>query len=118
MALVALAPLTLPIPRPLALPLAGGSLIANGRARPDACSSAALATISALSASLSARVRLRTGFSTTTSFPFLFSRPISKRQKIEHLVSVERLRLRCGWRGCVGGTACESGGSERGGGAE
>ena len=118
MALVALAPLTLPIPRPLALPLAGGSLIVNGRARPDACSSAALATISALSASRSARVHLQTGFSTTTSFPFLFSRPISKRQKIEHLVSVERLRLRCGWRGCVGGTACESGGSERGGGAE
>jgi len=76
-ALVALAPLTLPIPRPLALPLAGGSLIANGRARPDACSSAALATISALSASLSARVRLQAGFSTTTSFPFLFSQPIS-----------------------------------------
>ena len=77
MALVALAPRTLPIPLPLPLPLAGYSLIANGRARPDACSSAALATISALSASLSARVRLRAGFSTTTSFPFLFSRPIS-----------------------------------------
>ena len=77
MALVALAPLTRPIPRPLALPLAGGSLIANGRARPDAYSSAALATISGLSASLSSRVRLRTGFSTTISLPFLFSRPIS-----------------------------------------
>ena len=110
MALVALAPLTRPIPRPLALPLAGGSLIANGRARPDACSSAALATISALSASRSARVRLWTGFSTTTSFPFLFSRPISTdgvrntnpvrkkqpRQIVEHLVSADRLRLRRG----------------------
>jgi hypothetical protein len=49
----------------------------NGRAWPDACSSAALATISALSASLAARVRLRAGSSTTISFPFLFSRPIS-----------------------------------------
>jgi len=36
-----------------------------------------LATISALSASLSARVRLRTVFSTMISFPFLFSQPIS-----------------------------------------
>ena len=110
MALVALAPLTRPIPQPLPLPLplAGGSLIANGRARPDACSSVALATISALSASLSARVRLRTGFSTTTSFPFLFSRPISNRQYVEHLVSTKRAcaaacggveaRLR-GWHG-------------------
>ena len=62
----------------------------NGRARPDACSSAALATISALSASFSARVRLRAGFSTTTSFPFLFSRPISNKQFIEHLASVWR----------------------------
>ena len=76
MALVTLAPRTLPIPLPLPLPLAGCSRIANRRARPDACSLAALATISALSASLSAWVRLRTGFSTTTSFPFLFSRPI------------------------------------------
>jgi hypothetical protein len=74
---VALAPLTRPIPLPLPLPLAAESLIANGRARPDACSSAALATISALSASLAARVRLRAGSSTTISFPFLLSRPIS-----------------------------------------
>ena len=70
---MALPPLTLPLP----LPLAGCSRIPNGRARPDACSSAALATISALSASLSARVRLRTSFLTTISFPFLFSWPIS-----------------------------------------
>ena len=62
---------------PLTLPLLGCSLIRNGRARTEACSSAALATISALSASLSARVRLQTVFSTTTSLPFLFSRPIS-----------------------------------------
>ena len=71
---MALASLTLPMPRPL--PLAGCSLIRKERARPEACSSAALATISALSASLSARVRLWTGFSTTISLPFLFSRPI------------------------------------------
>jgi len=44
---------------------------------------------------------LRTGFSTTISFPFLFSRPISIRQKLEHLVSVERLRLRCDRRRCA-----------------
>ena len=62
---------------PLPLPLLGCSLIRNERACPEAYSSAALATISALSASLSARVRLLTGFSTTTSFTFLFSRPIS-----------------------------------------
>ena len=62
---------------PLPLPLMDCSLIRNKRARPEACSSAALATISALSASLSAQVRLWTGFSTTTSLPFLFSRPIS-----------------------------------------
>jgi hypothetical protein len=74
---VALAPLTRPIPLPLPLPLAGESLIVNGRARPDACSSAALATISALSASLAARVRLRAGSSTTISFPFLLSQPIT-----------------------------------------
>ena len=71
MALVALP--TLPLP----LPLLGYCLIQNERARPEACSSAALATISALSASLSARVRLWTGFLTTISLPFLFSRPIS-----------------------------------------
>ena len=69
MALVALP--TLP------LPLLGCSLIRSEQARPEACSSAALATISALSASLSARVRLWTGFSTMISLPFLFSRPIS-----------------------------------------
>ena len=91
MALVALAPRTLPIPLPLALPLAGCSRIANGRAQPDTYSSAALATISAF---LSARVRFRTGFSTMTSFPFLFSRPISVRQYVEHPASTERLRLR------------------------
>ena len=98
MALMALPPLTLPLPLPLPL---GSSLIWNGRARPEACSSAALATISALSASFSARVRLRVGFSTTTSFPFLFSRPILTggvrntnaarkqrlRQNVEHLAS-------------------------------
>ena len=60
----------------LPLPLLGCSLIRNERARPEAYSSAALATISALSASLSARVCLWTGFSTTISFPFLFSWPI------------------------------------------
>ena len=69
---MALPLLTLPLP----LPLLGFSLIWNGRARPEACSSAALATISALSASLSAQVCLRTVFSTTTSLPFLFSQPI------------------------------------------
>src|SRR6185369_5143388 len=135
-ALVALAPLTLPMPLPLPLPL-GSSLIWNGRARPDACSSAALATISALSASFSARVRLRAGFSTTTSFPFLFSRPISTdvvrntnaarkkqpRQIVEHLASACRedaagaaaawgcgcvVGLRRGWRGGV-----EHGGASR-----
>jgi hypothetical protein len=53
-----------------------------------------LATISALSASFSARVRLRAGFSTTTSFPFLFSRPISNKQIVEHLVSADRVLLR------------------------
>ena len=111
-----LVPLTLPIPLPL--PLAGGSLIANGRARPNACSSATLATISALLASHSARVRLRTGFSTTTSFPFLFSRPILIRQTIEHLACTDRLRLRRERRGYVGGKACGSGGSERGDGVE
>ena len=68
MALVALP--TLP------LPLLGCSLIRSERAHPEACSSAALATISALSASFLARVLLRTDFSTTTSFPFFFSRPI------------------------------------------
>ena len=95
-ALVALAPLTLPIPLPLPLPLPlGSSLIWNGRARPDAYSSAALATISALSASFSARVSLRAGFSTTTSFPFLFSRPISISQNLEHLVSADWVLLRC-----------------------
>jgi transcription termination factor Rho len=67
----------MPLPLPLPLPLAGVSLIAKGRARPDACSSAALATISALSASLAARVRLRAGSSTTISLPFRLSRPIS-----------------------------------------
>ena len=91
MALVALAPRTLPIPLPLPLPQLGCSLILNGRARPDACSSVALATISALSASLSVRVCFRTGFLTTTSFPFLFSRPISSRQTVEHLTSSERV---------------------------
>ena len=70
MALVALPTL------PLSLPLLGCSLIRNERARPEACSSAALATNSALSASFFARVLLRTNFSTMTSFPFFFSRPI------------------------------------------
>ena len=71
MALVALP--TLPLP----LPLLGCSLIRNERAHPEAYSSAALATISAFSASLSARVRLWTGFSTMIALPFLFSQPIS-----------------------------------------
>ena len=62
---------------PLPLPLLGCSLIRNERAHPEACSSAASATISALSASLCARVRLWTGFSTMISLPFVFSRPIS-----------------------------------------
>jgi hypothetical protein len=124
-ALVALAPLTLPMPRPLPLPLADGSLIVNGRARPDACSSAALATISALSASLVARVRLRAGSSTTISFPFLFSRPISitESNKDAALRATASKKVRAkhrtlGVRGVDARVCCKVRGRRHGGGAK
>jgi hypothetical protein len=112
------------MPRPLPLPLADGSLIVNGRAQPDACSSAALATISALSASLAARVRLRAGSSTTISFPFLFSRPISitesNKDAALRATSSEMVRAKhrtLGVRGVDARVWCKARGRRHGGGA-